>query len=136
VKKRFAWAAVGLIYAVIYGFWTALLTGGGHGNFLWLVLFLLTYFFGGIFPAMGFILADLRPIWAKSAGLAISLVSAALTVFQLCSLGPEGTEDLIESWNRSAALFVVASLIHVLPLAAFIVLIFRSFFKEQDLDLS
>ena len=136
MKKRITCAAIGLLYAIVYGFWTAFITGGGHGNFLWLFLFLLAYCFGGIFPVMGFILADLRPVWAKSTGIAISLVSIGVTLVQLFTLGPEGTEDLIESWNRSPLMFLIASFIHVLPLAAFIGLIVRSFFKEENISLT
>lgn len=136
MTKRLIWAAIGFGYAVVYGFWTMLVTGGGHGNFLWLFLFLSAYFFGGIFPAMGFILADLRPLWAKASGLAISIASIGITGFHLCFLGSEGTEDIIESWNRSPIGFVVLSLIHILPLTAFIGLIVHSFYREKDLDLS
>lgn len=127
MKKRLKWAALGLAYAFIYGMFTGMATGGGHGNFLWVVLFLFAYFFGLFFPAMGFMIADLRPLWAKSAGIAICLVSTLLTITQLMSLGTEGTEDVVRSWERSPVSFVFISIIHFLPLLIFIALLVRSF---------
>ena len=58
--KRIIAAVCGLIYAVIYGFWTMLATGGGHGNFVWFVLFLYVDLLGFYFPLMAALMADLR----------------------------------------------------------------------------
>ncbi len=132
MKKRFIWSAVGLGYAVVYGFWTMMTTGGGHGNFIWFVLFLLGYIFGLIFPAMGLVLADLRPRWAKVAGLLISIVAAGLTLRQLLLLGEKGTQDVVDTWNRSPMSFVIMSVIHFLPLVAFTALVVRSMIRKSE----
>lgn len=126
MKKRLIFAAIGLAYALVYGFWTMFITGGGHGNFIWIVLFLLGYIFGLTFPAMGFLLADLRPRWAKISGLILSVAVTGLTLRQLLVLGEKGTQDLIESWNRSATAFVIMAAIHIFPLIVFTSLVIRS----------
>lgn len=131
MKKRLIWAAIGLGYAVLYGFWTMMATGGGHGNFIWFVLFLLGYVFGLTIPVMGFLLADLTPRWAKISGLLVSLIVTLLTVRQLLWLGDKGTQDIIESWNRSAFFFVVMSIIHLFPLFAFTAFVIRSFIRSD-----
>ena len=132
MKTRLKWGAIGLAYAFVYGLVTGMATGGGHGNFLWVVLFLFAYFFGLFFPAMGYLIADLRPLWAKSAGIAICLISILLTIVQLTSLGTEGNEDVVRSWERSPVSFIFVSIIHFLPLIVFIVLIVRSFRAESE----
>lgn len=60
ISKRAIAGAVGFIYAVLYGFWTMLITGGGHGNFIWLFLFITIEFVGLYFPLMTVIAVDLR----------------------------------------------------------------------------
>lgn len=130
MKRRLIGAAVGFGYAVLYGFWTLLITGGGHGNFLWAFLFFSAYIFGLFFPAMGFLVVDLRPLWARMIGLLICFLVSVLTTYHLIvgltDVGDGARNDILESWNRSSLGFVVMSVIHVLPLLVFIVLLIRS----------
>ena len=58
--KRFAAGVIGVLYAVLYGFWAMLATGGGHVNFIWLFLFFIVGFFGLYYPVMAVLLVDLR----------------------------------------------------------------------------
>lgn len=132
MKKRLVYAVIGLAYAVIYGFWTMLITGGGHGNFLWFMLFLSSYLFGLYFPAIGFLGADLRPLWAQATGVALSIVTFGLTVIQLLGLGTEGMEDVVKSWNRSELFFLFASVIHLLPSVVFLALVIRSLLRDDS----
>lgn len=134
MKKRLIFAAVGFAYAFIYGFWTMFITGGGHGNFLWLMLFFFGYIAGLFFPIAGFIIADLRPLSAKSAGIAILAVNLFLTVLHFATLGEEGTKDLAESWDRSSAGFMVASVIHVFPAVLLLALVCRAFLLEEQVS--
>ena len=74
MKRRLIGLAIGLAYAISLGFFLMLITGGGHGNFGWIVFFLLTTLLGLLYPATGFLIADLRPVISKSAVIAIFLV--------------------------------------------------------------
>jgi len=58
--KRFIAGAVGLLYAVVYGFWTLIATGGGHVNFIWIFLFVSVGFLGLYYPVMAVMTVDLR----------------------------------------------------------------------------
>ena len=58
--KRIIAGAIGLLFAVVYGLWTMMLTGGGHGNFIWCLLFLFVEFVGLYFPLMAILAVDLR----------------------------------------------------------------------------
>lgn len=132
MKKRLIFAAIGFVYAFVYGFWAMFITGGGHGNFLWLMLFFSAYLAGLFFPIAGFIVADLRPLWAKSTGIAVLVVNLLLTVLHFATLGEEGSKDLAESWDRSSTGFMVASVIHFFPAVLLLALIFRSFLLEEN----
>jgi hypothetical protein len=132
MKKRLLYAAIGFAYAIVYGFWTMMITGGGHGNFLWFMLFLSSYLRGLYFPAIGFVGADLRPLWAQATGIALSIVAFGLAVIQLLSLGDEGIEDVVKSWDRSPLLFVIASVIHLAPAVVFFALVIRSLIRDDS----
>lgn len=132
MKKRLIFAAIGFAYAFVYGFWTFFITGGGHGNFIWLMLFYFAYLAGLFFPIAGFVLADLRPLWAKSTGIAVLIVNFVLTVLHFATMGEEGSEDLTKSWDRSSTGFMVASVIHVFPAVLLLALICRAFLIERS----
>lgn len=63
--KRIIAGVIGLFFAVVYGFWTMLATGGGHGNFLSLMLFIFVEFFGLYFPLMAILAVNLRTFIVK-----------------------------------------------------------------------
>lgn len=60
MKPQALYAGLGFTYAVIYGFWTMLITGGGHGNYVWFLLFCYVSLLGLYFPLMGALYADLK----------------------------------------------------------------------------
>jgi hypothetical protein len=132
MKKRLIFAAVGFAYAFVYGFWTMFITGGGHGNFLWLMLFFFAYIAGLFFPIAGFVAADLRPLSAKSTVVAILAVNLFLTVIHFTTMGEEGSHDLAASWDRSAAGFMLALVVHAFPVVLLIGLLCRSFLDEAS----
>ena len=59
-KKNLLAGIAGLIYAFFYGLWTASITGGGHINFIWLMMFVFIEFFGLYFPLMTVLSFNLR----------------------------------------------------------------------------
>lgn len=84
--KRIIRGTVGLLFGFIYGFWTILATGGGHGNFIWLYLFMIAGFYGFYYPIMAALSADLRPTILK-------VVFGALIIFNLLA-----SSALIIAW--------------------------------------
>lgn len=95
--KRIIRGSVGLAFAFVYGLWTMLATGGGHGNFIWFYLFMTAGFFGFYYPTMAAFSADLRPKVLKvifGALLAFHLVlSAILIVAWIFALTGETLDD-------------------------------------------
>lgn len=89
--KRIIRGAIGVLYAVVYGFWTMLATGGCHANFVWLFLFAFVEFFGLYFPIMAVLAVDLRSRTAK-------IVFGSLIVFNLAA-----SFALIGSWVSGAS---------------------------------
>lgn len=84
--KRIIRGVVGLLFAFIYGFWTILATGGGHGNYIWFYLFMVAGFYGFYYPIMAALSADLRPTILK-------VVFGALVIFNLAA-----SSALIIAW--------------------------------------
>lgn len=107
-----------------------LATGGGHGNFLWLLLFLYAEFLGLFFPLIGFALPDLRPIWARA--VAISLVVANLVISIIVVIWGGVDQDIQKSWQRSPELFVVLALAHFVPLILIATYVFAKASTESE----
>ncbi|MGE3468144.1 MAG: hypothetical protein AB7J13_14585 [Pyrinomonadaceae bacterium] len=85
VRLRLVGLAIGTLYGLGLGFTTLMMTGGGHGNFFWPALFFVTTLFGLIYPALGFLIFDLRSILAKSALIAILVTDSLLFAMVLNS---------------------------------------------------
>jgi hypothetical protein len=60
IWKRLLGLVIGLIFGAIYGFIALLSTGGGHGNFIWIMMFFPTMFGLLVFPVIGFLAVDLK----------------------------------------------------------------------------
>ena len=114
--KRSIGFLIGLFYAATYGFWTMLITGGGHGNFLWFWLFCNTYFLGLFFPIAGLLVADLNPKSARiSLAILLSVHFLALSGNLIFGLG-QMTDDIQRSWDRvTHTSIVIMTIVHVLP---------------------
>ncbi|MBK9163383.1 MAG: hypothetical protein IPM21_05620 [Acidobacteria bacterium] len=117
--RRFLWGAAGFAWGVGHGFLTLLVTGGGHGNFLWVSVFLMGYMFGLLVPAAAFVVADTGPFWAKVSGWCSVALIFALTLLSLFILSPGAIEDAYLSWSRSPSLFVFMSALHFVPVTFF-----------------
>ena len=127
MKRRLLGLAVGLCYAVGYGFLTMLMTGGGHGNFLWFMAFSLTFFLGLFFPAAGFLVVNLKPVWARAGLMTLLFLNLFSTVYFFWGfLTPELWEDMAKSWELSRIGFIVFSAFHCIPLIALWVIALRN----------
>ncbi len=136
MKRRVAGAAVGLVYGIFYGFWTMLLTGGGHGNFSWFLLFFTAQFFGLFFPLVGLFAADLRPFWAQNGFWIVMSASLMITLIMIPTIlvDPEHN-DLVKSWHRHQLGFVFFTVIHLLPYIGLILFFFVQKHANRPIDL-
>ncbi len=128
--KRIIAGAIGLLFAVVYGLWTMMLTGGGHGNFIWLLLFLFVEFVGLYFPLMAILAVDLRPFLAKiffSSLICFNLVvSSIMIIGWMTESGDNGLSDFQKMWQMGAGWILFAAFAHFLPTIIFIFLLIRS----------
>lgn len=138
-KKRPIAAAIGIVYAFIYGFWTMLLTGGGHGNFIWLGLFLFVEVFGLYFPLMSALAVDLRPWFAKIVfGSMIGFNLIASTIMILGWVNEPGVGERPSDFSRNVQVSGIESVvlwafIHFLPTFIFAFLLTRSILARDSL---
>ena len=118
--KQIIGAAIGLLYAIVYGFFSMLITGGGHANFLWMMAFIFTFFFGLFFPIAGGLVADIdnRAARISLVGLLCLNHLATIWFFFLGGLTDDGYADMIRSWNHFREIFIVATFLHLLPIVA------------------
>lgn len=60
IWKRLIGLLIGLIVGAIYVLFAALMTGGGHGNFIWILMFFPPMLGFLVFPIIGFLAVDLK----------------------------------------------------------------------------
>lgn len=135
--KQLIRAAMGVLYAFAYGLWTMLPTGGGHGNFIWFMVFFFVEFFGLYFPIMAALSVDLRSRTTK-------LVFGSLILFNLIGslvliggwifdTSDKSSRDFANAWERgnfSFALFCV--FIHFLPTIFFAFQLIKAMYSGTD----
>ncbi len=125
-KHRLTGTSVGLVYGVAFAFLAAMATGGGHGNFVWIFIYIIPLIGPVIyFPIMGFLAGDLRSFSSKIVyvGLLIIhyLVLASLTLF---STG-EMAEDNAKMLSRDPGgliIMIIAYLMGQIPLLLLLVM--------------
>jgi hypothetical protein len=130
--KRLIAGFVGLVYAVIYGFWTMLLTGGGHGNFIWFMMFLLIEFFGLYFPLMAAMAANLRSVAARTvfgAFIAFNLITSSVMIYGWVTEAgengkPSDFSKMVQISGIESILFFAG--VHFLPTFVFLFFLIRS----------
>jgi hypothetical protein len=132
----------GLLYAVIYGFWTMLATGGGHGNYVWFYLFFYAYFFGVYFPLMGALSADLRSFGHRvvfGSLIAINL-GISLVVILVWLFGGAGgdLDDFETTWGiGGSGLVLFSAFLHFLPSLIFLYILNRAvYFDSPSIEYS
>lgn len=136
MRKRIKWALIGLVWALAYGFLSALITGGGHGNFVWLITFFFGYLFGTFIPIMGFIGADPRPFWAKTTGISIVVFWFVFTAIALVQSSDGFRDDIVNSWERSPLFFIFMSGIHLMPISIFTGSLISGFLQDREAEVA
>jgi hypothetical protein len=129
--KRGIWGFVGLLYAIVYGFWTAMATGGGHGNFVWFYLFLKVDLLGFFFPLMFALAADLRPKAVKIVvGILLVLhliASVAVIAFWILGYGRATIDDFDKTVGQVGYIILLfCGFVHFLPSFIFSLMLVNS----------
>ena len=124
-KYRLTGTAVGLVYGVAFAFLAAIATGGGHGNFVWIFIYIIPLIGPVIyFPVMGFLAGDLRSFFSKIiyVGLLIThyLVLASLTLFSTGEMAEDNAKMLSRD-PTGLITMIVAYLIGQIPLVLLLV---------------
>lgn len=139
--KRIIAGAIGLLFAVVYGVWTMMLTGGGHGNFIWFIAFLTAGLLGLYYPVMTFLAVDLRPLLAKvifGSLIGFNLIVSLTWIIKWVTESGDGRPtDFQKMWQMGPGLVIFSALAHFLPTIIFLFLltrsvIFDSSFSDDD----
>ena len=133
MKRRLIGAAFGLVVALFTGFISLLSTGGGHGSFMWLFLFVIPNLCGLYFPLMGWLGANLSSYWTKLAFgclLAVNFIISVVMAFSF-SMNDPYTE---KAWNTDLIGAGFVSAILFVPNVIFLILFILSFFYSQSND--
>ncbi len=127
---------IGLIYALVYGFWTMLATGGGHGNFVWVLLFIFVELFGIYFPVMGAMIADLGSRFTKIIFGSLILFNVLASIVLLSSWIFEATgdssDDFERMWGRYPGTVILCAFMHFLPSFVFTFFLIRAILFGSD----
>jgi hypothetical protein len=131
VRKRIIAAAVGIVYAIVYGFWTLLGTGGGHGNFIWLMLVIFPGLLGIYYPLMAVLAVDLRPFAAKVVFGSLlglnTITSIMLIAGWIGGSESEGRSDFEKTVNAIGFGGIVFSAVfHFVPTLFFLIILLRA----------
>ncbi|MBA3769206.1 MAG: hypothetical protein H0X08_01655 [Blastocatellia bacterium] len=118
-KKRILAAVVGTAYALVYGFWTMLVTGGGHGNFIWIMMFIIFGAFGLYFPLMAVLSADLRSFNTQvvfGSLLLFNLFGAVLLIaLWILGITGERLDDFSKTWRAAPITLITCAIVHFVP---------------------
>jgi hypothetical protein len=131
LRKRFIAGTVGVAYALLYGFWTLLLTGGGHVNFIWFFLFFSADLCGLFFPLMAVLAVDLRGLFLKAmyGGLIVFnlIVSILMIADWVTAPGTDRLSDFERTVNANGQNAVLMfGVIHFLPTLIFSICLLRA----------
>jgi hypothetical protein len=140
-KKRTLIAALlGVAYIFVYGFFAMFETGGGHGNFIWLMLLIFVNCFGLYFPIMAMLAVNLRShsirIFYGCLLAANVIVSTVLIVGWMTETSIDGRPTDFERTYQvvGASGLIFSAVIHFLPSIFFMVLLIRSLFASDKLS--
>ena len=141
--KRIIAALIGIAYAAAYWFWTMLITGGGHANFIWVFLFFFVEFAGIYFPLMAVLAVDLSSRLVKivfGSLIAFNVIGSSLMILAWIT---GATGDSLDDFSTTISIigvgsFLFSTFLHFLPTLAFSVMLYRSIFsrtKSDEVDL-
>jgi hypothetical protein len=130
--KQVIAGGVGILFAFIYGLWTLMATGGGHGNFVWLWLFIAVDFIGLYFPIMTVMAVDLRRTVTKFifAALIVFNVIASLIIINGWMTEPAAATGKLTDYQKQTRfgiegiLFCIA--FHFLPTLVFAIVLIKA----------
>lgn len=127
--KNLSAATVGVIYAVVYGLWTAIATGGGHVNFIWFWMFFTVNMFGLYFPIMAVLAVNLSSSSTRFAFSALLLVNFFISAVMLYGWVNEPPKDRASDFTRALAVngwdgLAFCAFLHFLPTIVFSGLLF------------
>jgi hypothetical protein len=133
IWKRVIAGLIGVAFAICYGFWTMLATGGGHVNFIWLLLFIFVEFFGLYFPIMAILSVNLRPLITKvvfGSLVGFNLFASVLMIVDWIGDRSEEVTDFARTLRSNGyETVVICGAIHFLPTIVFAALLIRSIIR-------
>lgn len=142
LAKNVSAATAGVVYAVVYGLWTAVATGGGHVNFIWFWMFFTVNMFGLYFPIMAVLAVNLNGSATRFAFAALLLVNFFISAVMLYGWVNEPPKDRASDFTRALAVngwdgLVFDALFHFLPTIVFGGLLFavtriKPFTEEEN----
>jgi hypothetical protein len=103
LAKNLTAAMAGVAYAVVYGFWTADATGGGHVNFIWFWMFFTVNMFGLYFPIMAVLAVNLSRRTTRFAFAALLFVNFFTSAVMLYGWVNELPTDRASDFTRALA---------------------------------
>lgn len=109
-----------------------LLTGGGHGNFIWFMMFLLIEFFGLYFPLMAVLSIDLRSLLIKiifGSLIGFNLIASSIMIYGwITEVGENGKPSDFSKMVQVSGIesIVICAAAHFLPTVIFAFLLIRS----------
>jgi hypothetical protein len=138
--KNIVAAIIGIAYAVLYGLWTAIATGGGHVNFIWFWMFFTIEMFGLYFPLMTVLAVNLRSQLTRM--LFGCLITANVIASSLMIYGwvNEPPSDQMSDFERSLRVngyggLMFCGMLHFLPAGIFYFLLFKAaYFPSNNKD--
>jgi hypothetical protein len=133
--KRLVGAGIGALYALSYGIWTMIATGGGHGNFIWLWLFIVTHFFGGFFIVMGALAVELRTATTRLVFASLITLNFATSTYHIEDWvrDTQGTGDFATQWQRDPFTVLLCGGLHFAPLVFFAGVLIRDLFESSQI---
>ena len=117
--------------AFVYGFWTMLITGGGHVNFIWIWLFITVDMFGLYFPIMSVLSLNLQTQIVRiifGALIAANLILSSIIIYGwVTEIDVERLSDFSRTIraNGIGAVYFFAAL-HFLPTIIFLIILIWS----------
>lgn len=138
LRKRIIGGLIGGAFAAVYGYFTVLTTGGGHGNLAWFLMFVFAEFFGLYFVVMGALAMDLRTFFQKvlfGSLLGYGFIVSILMIGMWTGGYNSGwTDDFSKLWANNRGLVVLCGIVHFLPLIIFVFVLLKSIFAVDQGD--
>lgn len=132
----------GVVYAAVYGLWTAVATGGGHVNFIWFWMFFTVNMFGLYFPIMAVLAVNLSGRTIRFAFASLLLVNFFTSSVMLYGWVNEPPKDRASDFTRALAVngwdgLMFCAFLHFLPTIVFSALCFavtriKPFSEEEN----